>query len=482
MSVFQRRRPAAAAPPPEGIRPASYSAPVPLMSTGVAALDDILCGGGILAGSLLAFVPCAGTGTAAPALLGAPAVDEAAHAAWDAMQVAAAEPYTDLFLAYTAAQGLDSGHVTVVIGPNPDAFVQGLMRRADGGAPPEREEKSEEELQRLKIAWRYDRMQRVDAPFQGDDAAAFCTVFDLTQRVPKDVLEDARASGLLHTCALDSTPMDAAWCAVEQGVAQCKAALEQGGRTPALRIILRDVGAPVWHQQGASLIPFLLRLRSLARTLSMPTSGTAIPCIVAMAAAASTQGEETGGANTLHRIMHLADGCIGLSSFAASPSLRSVFPDCTGALRVFCTPSIGSLANPSLRASVLRGMGVGTTADRSARAAGGAGGGENNLVFKVRRKRLAIETMNLDVDGGVKERRTKPPEGVAKPLAPAKPTDAAVSAASSAPTPIEVSPDARPSAPTPLGSFGGLRSLRARGLQARKASPHTLHTKDEYEF
>ena len=41
---------------------------------------------------------------------------------------------------------------------------------------------------------------------------------------------------------------------------------------------------------------------------------------------------------------------------------------------------------------------------------GGAGGGENNLAFKIKRKRVAIETLHLDTDGGVKERRTVPPE------------------------------------------------------------------------
>ena len=88
MSVFQRRTRTAAGAPPEGVRAASYSAPVPLLSTGIAALDDILCGGGVLAGSVLLFVPCAETGTASPAELGAPASGGTARAAFDAPRTA----------------------------------------------------------------------------------------------------------------------------------------------------------------------------------------------------------------------------------------------------------------------------------------------------------------------------------------------------------------------------------------------------------
>jgi elongator complex protein 4 len=37
------------------------------------------------------------------------------------------------------------------------------------------------------------------------------------------------------------------------------------------------------------------------------------------------------------------------------------------------------------------------------------GSGENNLAFKCTRKRLIFETLHLDLEGGVGERRTKPP-------------------------------------------------------------------------
>lgn len=56
---------------------------------------------------------------------------------------------------------------------------------------------------------------------------------------------------------------------------------------------------------------------------------------------------------------------------------------------------------PSHKLSVLRGL--------SSPSSHSEGGGENNLGFKCTRKRFVIETLHLDVEGGVSERRTAPP-------------------------------------------------------------------------
>jgi len=52
------------------------------------------------------------------------------------------------------------------------------------------------------------------------------------------------------------------------------------------------------------------------------------------------------------------------------------------------------------RFSVLRGLSTSSSAS--------GGGGENNLAFKCTRKRLLFETLHLDVEGGLSERRTMP--------------------------------------------------------------------------
>lgn len=314
-------------------------------------------------------------------------------------------------------------------------------------------------------------------------------MFDLTKRIPNDEVARARADGLLYTSADDAPLADAAWATIEQGVAQCRTqAAAQGAPAPVLRIVLRDWGSSAWGMPASSMVPFLLRLRTLARTLSMPTSGTPVPCIVAASLSAELQTHNAHGANLVHRLTHLADGAIGLTSFAASPALRDVFPDSTGALRVFRTPAIGTLTNPSLRASVLRGMGAGSAAHPT-RGAGGAGGGENNLAFKVRRKRLVIDTLHLDTDGGVRERRTKPseeapartatpaprapPAAEAPPAQPTTPAPAPAAAPAPAPAPVEVALDDTRAArlprdaPMALPPFAGLERLRERGLRAR---------------
>jgi elongator complex protein 4 len=83
----------------------------------------------------------------------------------------------------------------------------------------------------------------------------------------------------------------------------------------------------------------------------------------------------------------------------ANPALSTAFPLHHGLLRIERLPALQTLVPPSDRFSTLRGS-VG-------------GSGENNLGFKCTRKRLVFETLHLDVDGGVGERRTTPGPGVA---------------------------------------------------------------------
>jgi elongator complex protein 4 len=67
------------------------------------------------------------------------------------------------------------------------------------------------------------------------------------------------------------------------------------------------------------------------------------------------------------------------------------------------------LRPPSDNLSVLRGL--------SASSSKETGLSENNLAFRCTRKRLVIETLHLDVEGGVSERRTSMP-AIAVPQRP----------------------------------------------------------------
>lgn len=78
-----------------------------------------------------------------------------------------------------------------------------------------------------------------------------------------------------------------------------------------------------------------------------------------------------------------------------------MFPSHHGILRLLSLPSPHTLVPPSDRFSSLRGLAS------SSSAFGGTG--ENNLAFKCTRKRLVFETLHLDLEGGVSERRTTAP-------------------------------------------------------------------------
>lgn len=88
----------------------------------------------------------------------------------------------------------------------------------------------------------------------------------------------------------------------------------------------------------------------------------------------------------------------------ANPSLASIFPTHHGLLHIHTLPAPHTILSPSDKFSTLRGL--------SSSAVSTGGSGENNLAFKCMRKRLIFETLHLDVEGGVGERRTTPATNV----------------------------------------------------------------------
>lgn len=118
--------------------------------------------------------------------------------------------------------------------------------------------------------------------------------------------------------------------------------------------------------------------------------------------------------NFVRRVEHMVDAVIEVESFAGkdfttSPLFRYLatkYLICAGSpvhndapytqnyhgfFRVHKLPVLNSLLPPSTKLSVL------------------SAGGSNDLAFKLRRKRFAIETFHLPPEGGVSERRTNPP-------------------------------------------------------------------------
>lgn len=79
----------------------------------------------------------------------------------------------------------------------------------------------------------------------------------------------------------------------------------------------------------------------------------------------------------------------------------ALIPSHHGLLQIHSLPRPISVVPPSDKLSTLRGLSSASTTS----SAGGAG--ENNIAYKVTRKRFLFETFHLDVDGGVGERRTE---------------------------------------------------------------------------
>ena len=91
-----------------------------------------------------------------------------------------------------------------------------------------------------------------------------------------------------------------------------------------------------------------------------------------------------------------------LVPFPGDPSMHAQFSSHHGLCKIITLPRVHTLVPASDRFSSLRGLGA------SAYASVSGGVGENNLAFRVTRKRFLFETLNLDVEGGTGERRTTP--------------------------------------------------------------------------
>jgi len=155
-----------------------------------------------------------------------------------------------------------------------------------------------------------------------------------------------------------------------------------------IRLSILDMGGPAWGDCSTEeVLKFLYLLRHLVRS-------TNITALVTMSSHLSIRGELSSPSDgLLDKIGFFSDACISFTGFGADPSLSSLFQTYHGAVHLIRPPSLHTLLPFSHRHSVLRGS---------------SNGGENNLAFKCTRKRFMIETLHLDVEGGVSERRTTP--------------------------------------------------------------------------
>ncbi|KAJ6574826.1 Elongator complex protein 4 [Mycena capillaripes] len=331
-----------------------------LVSTGVPSLDDILGGGLPLSCSFV---------LTAPDL----------HS-----------EYGELVQKYFVAQGLAAQQRVCVVGTAAwAAECMWLPPNANVNAQVDPDDEPGPNEDKITIAWRYEQMKpfqtTVAAPSATGTADA-CRTFDLTARVPPGIIADALAAGRLAVVPVDDVPRSGP--GTIRVLERLADVLADHTATSPLRICVPTLGSPRWGDLTAQdIMRFLHALRALLRRHPHACASVSL--------AAEWSADPAGWHQKLGWV---ADAAITMDAFTANPALAAAFPGHHGLLRIHTLPAPTALVPASDRFSTLRGT-------------GGAGGGENNLGFKCTRKRLVFETVHLDVEGGVGERRTSAPPG-----------------------------------------------------------------------
>ncbi|GAA5872111.1 hypothetical protein JCM1840_006321 [Sporobolomyces johnsonii] len=371
MSSFRRRTTVAPIP---GTRPSPYTS-LPLLSTGLATLDDLLGGGLPPSSSLL-------------------------------IDADSPTSYSDLLLRYWIAQGLECRQDVLIVASGleggPQGVVEALME-VDGGptarddAEDDEERKREVEMQdKMKIAFRYEGMRQhqttVEAPkpSRTGETDTYCSMFDLTTTRQLSSADRARlhlvdVDELRAGAASPSEFYDCLFARIETFVTRDGFLQSTDPSAPrkALRIAISSFGSPSWGPSTpAALYSFLHRLRHLLRLSHASTILTFPSHLYASPSASSSSSP------LLTRLSHAADAVLRLTSFAASPTLTAQFPRHAGLLSLPKLPALGTLTAPSAKLSVLRGLG------------GGGEGRENLLGFRVKRRRFVVEVVSDDPVGG----------------------------------------------------------------------------------
>ncbi|KAG0328956.1 Elongator subunit elp4, partial [Podila humilis] len=184
------------------------------------------------------------------------------------------------------------------------------------------------------------------------------------------------------------------------------------------RIGINSIASPSWRSKTPhDLYKFLHALRGLLRF----SFGAAVITIPAHLYGTVDQRHAFDGSTTspfIHRIEQLCDASVRIESFAgALTNATSAASAYHGLFHVHKVPVLNALIPSSTKLSILldgsaaKGSGGAagnnkSNSNNNNSSSGGSSKGVNNLGFKVRRKRFAIETFHLPPEGGVGQRRT----------------------------------------------------------------------------
>jgi len=314
--------------------------------------------------------------------------------------------YGELVQKYFIAQGLACGQDLCIIDDNAERFVQECMwtpaaaplLSGSGIADDEDDEKTSQRDDKIKIAWRYEQMKKFQTTVVSSSTSSeeeYCRVLDLTCRVPASIVEGAIASKRLICMSVGPGEKQSTTRIIRR-IVQILKDEESTVVSKPLRICIPWLGSPHWGDLSSQDIMFFLHsLRALLREHPHACASISLPPHLST--------DTWGGEGWTQKLGWLSDAAITLSAFTANPSLSATFPAHHGLLHIHTLPAPHTTLPPSDKYSTLRGL---------ASSAASGGGGENNLAFKCMRKRLTFETLHLDLEGGVGDRRTTPSSNV----------------------------------------------------------------------
>ncbi|RHZ75729.1 hypothetical protein Glove_209g82 [Diversispora epigaea] len=303
--------------------------------------------------------------------------------------------------------GIVSGHDILFTSAeeNPESFIKGLpwiinddeLNKSNDGDVGDDNEISNEGEEKMTIAWRYNKLKKFESginnnvkkvAFQNIQKShrlekPFCQSFDLTKLIPQSAIESASMT-LIDACTWEyKNPFNKLLSMIRKVVDKnFRSVISTQGTQDVdqrniLRIGIHSIASPSWQSNSPQdIFIFFHALRSLLR-FSYSSAVITIPAYLY--------------GSFIRRIEHISDAVIELESFAgSSATVNSVYSaEYHGLFHVHKLPTINSLIPPSIKLSILAGNGA-----------------ENNLGFKLRRKKFSIETFHLPPEGGINERRT----------------------------------------------------------------------------
>ncbi|EJD03898.1 PAXNEB-domain-containing protein [Fomitiporia mediterranea MF3/22] len=369
MSSFKRKNPSTPQTLPKGTKPSPALSSLLLTSSGIPSFDDILGGGVQLGTNFLVLNPDP-------------------HSA-----------HTDLLQKYFISQGLSSDQQVHVFAPDARNLVNSCMWVPGTSATsvPDDEDAVNDNEGKVKIAWRYEHMQkfRTTVYSQDSDNEDYCRPVDLSCRIPPEAVAAFLSAGLLHIEDTVFESSEEVYDSVIRRIENIAKDSDASNKQNVVRLSIPAFASPEWGEANPQIVlRFLLRLRAVLRRCHSISAFITLP--------AHLSSDTWAGEGWIEKLAWVSDACITLNSSTADPATAALFASSHGLLRIHKLPCVQTLVPASDRFSSLRGLAVASSSISS------SGVGENNLSFKCTRKRFIIETLHLDIDGGVGERRTTP--------------------------------------------------------------------------